>query len=99
MLTIKSALTGLFLIVQTAGACAIVLPIRSDAIREVVRLGLQPGLAVGMYVDRFLPHFCFAITPIEKWVLPLTVFAINCLAYFFLYRLIASLIHRKRQRA
>jgi len=99
VLILKTTVTSLFLTAQAAGACGIVLPIRSDIFREVLKMGLQPGFVAAVYVDRFLPHACFAITQTEKWIVPLTAFAINCLAYFLLYRLVVSLIHRERIQA
>lgn len=99
MLTLKTTLTSLFLIAQAAGASAIVLPIRSNIFREVLKMGLQPGFVASVYLDRFLPHTCFAMTQTQKWIVPLTVFAINCLVYFLLYRLAVSLIRRKRLQA
>ena len=96
MLTIKAGLASIFLIAQAMGASAIILPVRSDTFREILEVGLQPGFAVAGYVDRFLPHACFAITQTERWMVPLAAFAINCVAYFFLYRLVVFVIHRKR---
>ena len=72
-----------YFLLEAVGVAFISRPVLSPVLRGLILHGLQPGLLVAFSLDnRFLKHFCFAVSPTEVWFVSLVTLAINCVAFY-----------------